>query len=170
MSPLATSVGCFPASILLRACCPSSRQSTRSRYCFSYSYTLFDRPVIALGTNTLKVCLPSHPAISSSASRALLLAWCLMKCDTLRLCRYLSSVRFLEDLHKHKDTLAVDEETKKNVKEAWETENDKNECIVDLEGPERDYGLGSKTGMLGCYWFSGVVFAGVLSATSRFVV
>ena len=66
----------------------------------------------------------------------------------------------MEDLHKHKDTLAVDEETKKNVKEAWETENDKNECIVDLEGPERDYGLGSKTGMLGCYWFSGVVFEG----------
>ena len=43
---------------------------------------------------------------------------------------------------------------------AWEAENDKDECIVNLEGPQRNYWLGSEAGMLGCYWFSGVVFAG----------
>ena len=32
-------------------------------------------------------------------------------------------------------------------------ESNKDECIINL--------LGSETGMLGCYWFSEVVFAGI---------
>lgn len=40
-------------------------------------------------------------------------------------------------------------------------ESNKDECIINLPGPERDYWLGSETGMLGCYWFSEVVFAGI---------
>ena len=60
----------------------------------------------------------------------------------------------------HKESAAVDEEMKKNMEAAWEAENDKDECIVNLEGPELHYWLGSEAGMLGCYWFSGVVFAG----------
>jgi hypothetical protein len=61
----------------------------------------------------------------------------------------------------HKETAAVDEETKKNMAVAWDTENDKDACIVNLEGPERVNWLGSEAGMLGYYWFSGVVFTGV---------
>ena len=60
----------------------------------------------------------------------------------------------------HKELAAVDEETRNNMEAAWEAEDDKDECIVNLEGPERNYWLGSEAGMLGCYWFSGVVFAG----------
>ena len=56
----------------------------------------------------------------------------------------------------HRELAAVDEETKKNMETAWEAENDKDECIVNLEGPERNYWLGSEAEMLGCYWFSRV--------------
>ena len=60
----------------------------------------------------------------------------------------------------HRELAAVDEETRNNMEAAWEAEDDKDECIVNLEGPEQNYWLGSEAGMLGCYWFSGVVFAG----------
>ena len=74
-----------PAALhsLVLSSTPMPLQSTRSRYCWNSSCTFFRRPLIAMGTSTLKVCLPSHPAIPSSASRALLLAWCLMKSGTL---------------------------------------------------------------------------------------
>ena len=51
----------------------------------------------------------------------------------------------------HKESSAVDEETRNNMEVAWEAE-DKDECIVNLEGPERNYWLGSEAGMLGCYY------------------
>jgi hypothetical protein len=44
----------------------------------------------------------------------------------------------------HKESAAVDEETKKNMETAWEAENDKDECIVILEGPERTTGWEAK--------------------------
>ena len=40
--------------------------------------------------------------------------------------------------------MAVDEETKKKIDEAWETECNKDECIVNLEGPERTTGWEAK--------------------------
>ena len=49
----------------------------------------------------------------------------------------------------HKEALAVDEEMKKNMETAWEAENDKDECIVNLEGQERDYWLEAKQGCWG---------------------
>ena len=58
----------------------------------------------------------------------------------------------------HRELAAVDEETRNNMEVVWEAEDDKDECIVNLEGPERNYWLGSEAGMLGCYRFSGVGF------------
>ena len=49
----------------------------------------------------------------------------------------------------HKESAAVDQEMKKNMETAWEAENDKDECIVNLEGQERDYWLEAKQGCWG---------------------
>ena len=43
-----------------------------------------------------------------------------------------------------------------DLRAAWESIEDKNECEVTLEGPDRDYWLGSEIGMLGGYAFKGV--------------
>jgi hypothetical protein len=44
------------------------------------------------------------------------------------------------------------------MEEAWEAESERDECIVNLTGPERDYWSGIEAGMLKCYWFSKAVF------------
>ena len=42
----------------------------------------------------------------------------------------------------------------------WDDVTEKDTCTIDLTGPEKDFWMGSEAGMLGCYWFRGVVFAG----------
>ena len=56
----------------------------------------------------------------------------------------------------HCNSLEVPESSIDDLRAAWESIEDKNECEVTLEGPDRDYWLGSEIGMLGGYAFKGV--------------
>jgi ribonuclease HI len=60
----------------------------------------------------------------------------------------------------HKDMDEMRDKVKQGVQEAWDDVTEKDTCTINLTGPERDFWLGSEAGMLGCYWFRGVVFAG----------
>ena len=56
----------------------------------------------------------------------------------------------------HCNSLEVPKSSIDDLRAAWESIEDKNECEVTLEGPDRDYWLGSEIGMLGGYAFKGV--------------
>ena len=60
----------------------------------------------------------------------------------------------------HKDMNEMQDEVKQGVQEAWDDVTEKDTCTINLTGPEKDFLLGSEAGMLGCYWFRRVVFAG----------
>ena len=46
----------------------------------------------------------------------------------------------------HRELAAVDEETGNNMEAVWEAEDDKDECIVNLEGPEPTTGWEARQG------------------------
>ena len=54
----------------------------------------------------------------------------------------------------------VRDEVTQGVQDAWDNVTEKDACTINLTGPEKDFWMGSEAGMLGCYWFRGVVFAG----------
>ena len=60
----------------------------------------------------------------------------------------------------HKDMHELRDEVLQKVQDAWDDVTEKDTCTIDLTGPEKDFWMGSEAGMLGCYWFRGVVFAG----------
>ena len=60
----------------------------------------------------------------------------------------------------HKDMHQVRDEVTQGVQDAWDDVTEKDTCTINLTGPEKDFWMGSEAGMLGCYWFRGVVFAG----------
>ena len=51
-------------------------------------------------------------------------------------------------------------EVMQEVQDAWDDVMEKDTCTINLTGPEKDFWMGSEAGMLGCYWFRGVIFAG----------
>jgi len=57
------------------------------------------------------------------------------------------------------DTSEVDESWQP-LKDAWEHDSDKDELSINLQGPERDFWLGTEAGRLGCYEFPGETWAG----------
>ena len=60
----------------------------------------------------------------------------------------------------HKDMHELRDEVLQKVQDAWDDVTEKVTCTIDLTGQEKDFWMGSEAGMLGCYWFRGVVFAG----------
>jgi hypothetical protein len=60
----------------------------------------------------------------------------------------------------HKDMHEVRDEVMQGVQDAWDNVTEKDTYTINLTGPEKDFWMGSETGMLGCYWFRAVVFAG----------
>ena len=60
----------------------------------------------------------------------------------------------------HKDMHQVRDEVTQGVQDAWDDVTEKDTCTINLTGPEKNLWMGSEAGMLGCYWFRGVVFAG----------
>ena len=58
----------------------------------------------------------------------------------------------------HKDGGTINQEKLTGIQQAWDCEEMKDECTVRLDGPERDYWLGSEIGRLGGYEFQGAVY------------
>ncbi len=50
-------------------------------------------------------------------------------------------------------------ESIESIWEAWQNDTPKDECKVQLEGPEKDWWAGTELGLLRAYWFSGHVTA-----------
>ena len=57
----------------------------------------------------------------------------------------------------HRNSPDVQQSSLDTLRAAWENAADKNECEATLEGPDRDFWLGSELGMLGGYAFKGVI-------------
>jgi hypothetical protein len=64
----------------------------------------------------------------------------------------------------HHDTILDDVKANQSLNEAWEHEDNKDELKIDLQGPERQFWLGTEAGRLGCYNFPGETWAGDGSA------
>jgi hypothetical protein len=64
----------------------------------------------------------------------------------------------------HHDTILDDVKANQSLNEAWEHEDNKDELKIDLQGPERQFWLGTEAGRLGCYNFPGETWAGDWSA------
>ena len=58
----------------------------------------------------------------------------------------------------HRDCTMVDQATIESLQQAWECTEEKDECLVEPVGLERDYWLGSEAGRVGSYEFQGAVF------------
>ena len=58
----------------------------------------------------------------------------------------------------HQDCTMVDQATIESLQQAWECTEEKDECLVEPVGLERDYWLGSEAGRVGSYEFQGAVF------------
>ena len=58
----------------------------------------------------------------------------------------------------HRDCTMVDQATIESLQQAWECTEEKDECLVEPVGLERDYWLGSEAGRVGSYEFQGSVF------------
>jgi hypothetical protein len=55
----------------------------------------------------------------------------------------------------HQDIILDDDKANQSSKEAWEQGDNKDELTKDLQGPERQFWLGTAAGRLGCYDFPG---------------
>jgi hypothetical protein len=64
----------------------------------------------------------------------------------------------------HHGTILDDVKANQSLKEAWEQEDNKDELKIDLQGPERQFWLGTEAGRLGCYNFPGETWTGDGSA------
>ena len=58
----------------------------------------------------------------------------------------------------HKESSLKDAEVVTPVAAAWEDVREKDECEVQLQGPERNFWLGTEVGLLGGYNFRGITF------------
>ena len=58
----------------------------------------------------------------------------------------------------HKESSLKDAEVVTPVAAAWEEVREKDECEVQLQGPERNFWLGTEVGLLGGYNFRGITF------------
>ena len=74
----------------------------------------------------------------------------------------------------HKESSLKDAEVVTPVAAAWEDVREKDECEVQLQGPERNFWLGTEVGLLGGYNFRGITFGidgsnsdGAMGAGSR---
>ena len=59
-----------------------------------------------------------------------------------------------------RDNVLDADKSRQSLISAWEHESDKDELEVNLQGPERDFWLGTEAGRLGCYEFPGETWAG----------
>ncbi len=58
----------------------------------------------------------------------------------------------------HKECDIMDEDALIRLQGAWESLEQKDECIVRMNDFERDYWMGTEVGQLGGYWFQGAIF------------